>query len=174
MSNHQKGVGLIEVLVALLVLAIGILGFVLLQARAVEATGESVQRVQAVNIARDIAERIRANRNGWSGYKTQFATTSKQKDGSTSCVSSTTTDVCTVAELADFDAREVESYASQLGMNLSIQQCQKANTTDYERQCVYVAWNDTSASDSAVDSDTACTKGTTYQVKSTCLIMEIY
>lgn len=36
----QKGVGLIEILVALLVLAIGVLGFVALQYRAVEATSE--------------------------------------------------------------------------------------------------------------------------------------
>ncbi|MDM1342395.1 type IV pilus modification protein PilV [Acinetobacter pseudolwoffii] len=172
--KNQKGVGLIEVLVSLLVLAIGILGFVILQARAIEATGESAQRIQAINIARDIAERIRANRDGWAKYKVEFASTAKQKDGSKSCATATNTDVCTADELADFDAREVESYASQLGMSISVQQCQKANTGDHDRQCVYVAWNNTIAGNSATDSETACTKGTAYQVKSACLIMEIY
>ncbi|WP_228151529.1 type IV pilus modification protein PilV [Acinetobacter indicus] len=174
MIYGEKGVGLIEVLVALLVLAIGVLGFVVLQARAVEATGESAKRVQAMNIARDIAERIRANRDGWAEYKTQFATTAKQKDGSKDCLGTASTDFCTEAELADYDAREVEKYAASLGMNLSIQQCQKNRASDFDRQCVYIAWNDTTASNSATDSDTACTKGTTYQTKSNCLIMEIY
>lgn len=172
MNKNQKGVGLIEVLVAILVLAIAVLGFVVLQSRAIEATGESVQRIQAMNIARDIAERIRANRDGWEKYKAEFTSTAKQKDGTKDCA--TTEAVCTQDELADFDAREVESYVSQLGMNIAVQPCQKATTDDSERQCIYIAWNNTLAANSATENDVACTKGTTYQVKSTCLIMEIY
>ena len=61
-NNYQHGVGLVEVLVAMLVLAIGVLGFVALQYRAVEATSESSYRVQAINTARDLAERVRVNR----------------------------------------------------------------------------------------------------------------
>ena len=39
-NSYQVGVGLMEILVALLVLALGILGFIALQYRAVEATAE--------------------------------------------------------------------------------------------------------------------------------------
>ena len=89
MISSQKGVGLIEILVALLVLAIGILGFVALQYRAVEATSESINRVQAMNIARDMAERIRANRDGFATYKTETSTAANQTNFATDCNANT-------------------------------------------------------------------------------------
>lgn len=174
--SNQQGVGLIEVLVALLVLAIGVLGFVILQVRAVEATGESTQRIQAINIARDLAERVRSNRSAWSSYKTEFATTAKQKDGSRVCTNATN---CTDAELADYDARDMEAYASSLGMSLALLECPKSGATGNGRQCIYVAWNDTDATTLPAasepdDNSTACTHGAAYRRNSTCLIMEIY
>ena len=41
-SHYQKGVGLMEVLVAMLILAIAILGYAALQVRATTATEESM------------------------------------------------------------------------------------------------------------------------------------
>ena len=46
-KKNQLGVGLVEVLVALVLLAIGVLGFTALQLRAVDATGEALTRSQA-------------------------------------------------------------------------------------------------------------------------------
>ena len=60
-QHRQLGVGLMEVLVALLILSIGVMGFIALQYRAVEATAESSARIQAINLARDLAERMRVN-----------------------------------------------------------------------------------------------------------------
>lgn len=63
--NYRKknqGVGMVEVLVALTLLAIGVLGFTALQLRAVDATAEANNRIQAMNLARDLAERIRATK----------------------------------------------------------------------------------------------------------------
>ena len=70
MIKTQKGVGLVEVLVALVLLSIAVLGFVALQIRAVAATNEATMNVQATNIARDLAERMRINRAGLRGYYT--------------------------------------------------------------------------------------------------------
>ena len=42
--QHQKGVGLIEVLVALVLLAVGVLGYSILQLRAVDASSEALSR----------------------------------------------------------------------------------------------------------------------------------
>lgn len=75
MRTHQRGVGLMEILVALLVLAIGVLGFIALQYRAVEATSESGYRVQAINLARDMAERIRVNRGAIAAYENKLSET---------------------------------------------------------------------------------------------------
>ena len=60
--RNQTGVGMFEVLVALFVLAIGVLGFAALQLRAVDATIEANDKTLAMNVARDLAERIRINR----------------------------------------------------------------------------------------------------------------
>jgi type IV pilus assembly protein PilV len=53
---------LIEVLVALLVLSIGLIGVAALQANALQANHGSQMRSQATNLAYDIADRMRANR----------------------------------------------------------------------------------------------------------------
>ena len=73
-NNKQQGVGLIEVLVALLILAIGVMGFIALQYRAIEATAESGSRIQAINLARDLAERMRVNRGAEEVYAFQLNT----------------------------------------------------------------------------------------------------
>ena len=168
MMSDQKGVGLIEILVALLVLAIGVLGFIALQYRAVEATSEAINRVQAMNVARDMAERIRANRDGLATYKTQIETAAKQATFATDCIASK----CSAADLADFDVSQVVSKASSLGMTMNAMNCQGNNAVNNKRQCLYVAWGDTSATDGTGAGD--CTNGTAYQASSTCVIMETY
>ena len=55
--KKQLGVGLTEILVALLILAISVLGFIALQYRAIEAMTEGENRIQAINIARDLAKK---------------------------------------------------------------------------------------------------------------------
>ncbi|QDK96501.1 type IV pilus modification protein PilV [Acinetobacter tandoii] len=165
MISSQKGVGLIEILVALLVLAIGILGFVALQYRAVEATSESINRVQAMNIARDMAERIRANRDGFATYKTETSTAANQTNFATNCTANT----CSADDLADFDVAQVTEKANALGMTMNMLSC--AGNSD-GRNCLYVAWGDTSATDGTGTGD--CTNGTSYNGASTCVIMETY
>jgi len=161
----QTGVGLIEVLVSLLILAIGILGFVALQYRAVEATSEAINRVQAMNVARDMAERIRANRDGLANYKTQIQTAANQTDYTTNCMTS----ACSATAMADFDVSQVVAKASALGMTMNMRTC--SGNSD-GRNCIYVAWGDTSATDGTGAGD--CTNGAAYLSTSTCVIMETY
>ena len=66
--RSQQGFGLIEVLVALLIIAIGLLGTIALQTRATQAELESYQRVQALILLEDMANRINANRAERSCY----------------------------------------------------------------------------------------------------------
>lgn len=162
---NQNGVGLIEVLVALLILAIGILGFVALQYRAIEATSEAINRVQAINIARDLAERIRANRDGLANYATQIQTAANQTNYTTNCMTS----ACSATAMADFDVSQVVSKASALGMTMNMRTC--SGNSD-GRNCIYVTWGDTSATDGTGAGD--CTNGTAYLSTSTCVIMETY
>jgi len=60
MTHNQQGVGLIEVMVAVLLLSVAVLGFSALQMRAVSATDESLVRTKSLTIVRNLAEVMRA------------------------------------------------------------------------------------------------------------------
>lgn len=59
--SRQTGMTLIEVLVALLVLSIGILGAAMLQLNALKQTDSAMFGSQASFVAHDLLERVRAN-----------------------------------------------------------------------------------------------------------------
>jgi len=58
----QSGVGLIEIMVAVLVLALGLLGLAALQARALQQNQSSLQRSQAVMLSSSILDSLRTDR----------------------------------------------------------------------------------------------------------------
>jgi type IV pilus assembly protein PilV len=62
MNRHQRGVGLIEVLVAVLVLSIGLLGLAGLQLRSVRNNESALERGMAVVETHAIADAMRADR----------------------------------------------------------------------------------------------------------------
>jgi type IV pilus assembly protein PilV len=62
------GSTLIEVLVALVVLGIGVIGFSATQLRSVALVNEAYYRTQAILIAQDVIERIKANPRGWPDH----------------------------------------------------------------------------------------------------------
>lgn len=68
-SHTQGGFGLIEVLVTLIIIAVGLLGLAGLQTRAQQAELEAYQRAQALVLLQDIAQRIRSNRQAARCYE---------------------------------------------------------------------------------------------------------
>jgi type IV pilus assembly protein PilV len=64
------GFTLIEVLVAIVVLAFGLLGFALLQTMSVRFTQSANYRTQATNLAYDLIDQMRANRYQAAWYST--------------------------------------------------------------------------------------------------------
>ncbi|ROR34990.1 type IV pilus modification protein PilV [Inmirania thermothiophila] len=60
----ERGFGLIEVLVTLLVLSVGLLGVAGVHLRGIESSRMGYHRSHAVWIATELAERMRANRDG--------------------------------------------------------------------------------------------------------------
>ena len=61
-ARRQSGFSMIEVLVALLVLAFGLLGFALLQTMNLRFTQSANYRTEATNLAYDLLDQMRANR----------------------------------------------------------------------------------------------------------------
>lgn len=66
----SRGSTIIEVLVALLVIAVGLLGIAGLQSRLVVSEVEAYQRSQALILLQDMANRIQANRSAAASYVT--------------------------------------------------------------------------------------------------------
>lgn len=67
-ARAQCGFSLIEVLVALLLVALGVLGAAALQLNALRFTQDSAYRVQASLLATDLLERMRANPGQLASY----------------------------------------------------------------------------------------------------------
>jgi len=65
----QSGFSLVEALVALLVLSIGMLGIAALYVESLRSGRTALLRTQAVTLAGDMADRIRANRSGRDAYE---------------------------------------------------------------------------------------------------------
>ena len=63
----QRGAVLIESLVAMLIVAFGLLGFIGLQARTAVSSLEGYQRAQALLLVNDMAQRMMTNRTGTQG-----------------------------------------------------------------------------------------------------------
>lgn len=67
-TKNQLGAAMIELLVSMLIIAFGVLGFVGLQAQTSLSQLESHQRSQALILIKDISERIALNRKNASAY----------------------------------------------------------------------------------------------------------
>lgn len=59
--TRQAGLGLIEILITILIIGIGVLGVASTQVVSLQMNGQSQSRSQAVLLAEDLFERIRAN-----------------------------------------------------------------------------------------------------------------
>ncbi|HCD56768.1 MAG TPA: type IV pilus modification protein PilV, partial [Halieaceae bacterium] len=67
-TRRQAGVTLIEALVTFVILSVGLLGIVSLQAVSKSAQHQGIQRSKAVMLANDLVERIRINPAGLATY----------------------------------------------------------------------------------------------------------
>ncbi len=83
----QLGFGLIESLVALLVISVGMIGIAGLYGQGLRASGTALYRTIGVNLAADMADRIRANRRGNAAYGGAAANGNCDAGGHTDCTS---------------------------------------------------------------------------------------
>lgn len=95
--HFQRGISLIESLVAIVVTAFGILGILGVQMRTLSDTSSTVHRAQAIRLIEDLSERTKVNPNALvnlSAYVTGFS----DKPSVGSCASG-----CNPAQLAAYD-----------------------------------------------------------------------
>jgi len=99
LSRQQVGVTLIEVLISLLIMAIGLLGMAGLQTESLRNTQVAYFRTQAAILGNDIVERVRANLQGVE------AGSYNNNDGLANAACNSLTG-CTSAQLAGNDVAE--------------------------------------------------------------------
>ncbi len=104
-----RGTTMMEVLVAVFVLSIGVLGVAGLQVTAKRSNYEATQRATATALAQDIIERMRSNSAELGTYTN--AGVGRTIDGATMAAVSCSTD-CAPATLAQYDLYELEQAAN--------------------------------------------------------------
>ena len=67
-KNRQQGFGLVESLVALVVISVGMIGIAALYGQGIGASRTAFYRTVAVNLTADMADRIRVNRIAGDAY----------------------------------------------------------------------------------------------------------
>jgi len=107
LCQGQKGVGLLEVLIALLIFTTGMMGLLSTQLAGKKAGYEATQRSIATALARDILERIQANPGQTPAYLVNNAGDQENPLSipATNCEQSD----CTPVQLATFDLWQWES-----------------------------------------------------------------
>jgi type IV pilus assembly protein PilV len=104
-SGRQSGLSLLEVLIAIAVLAIGLLGLVQMQAFGLMNVERAYQRSQATVLAYAIADKMRANLTSLNAYLSDTMAPA-DAEAQPDCL---TTSGCSAAELAENDLFEWNS-----------------------------------------------------------------
>lgn len=189
-KDNQKGIGILEIMIALMLLAIAVLGFAAMQMTAVKATDESVMRTRALAVMRGGAEVMRVNNLGIASFKSALNDGNGAGVTKDSCYTKDTTlpSPCTIEQLAARDALVLKDYASKNDLTIRMVTCpgtegsivdpnnpqQTLTQKTQERQCLIASWGNTTATIGTGDND--CVKPTTgiYNAGAKCLIMEAY
>lgn len=95
MRRRVEGFTLVEILVSLVVLSVGLLGIAALYVESLKAGRTSLNRITAITLAADMADRIRANRDAGVAYA------GAGPGADNGCVNGVA--ACTAAELAADD-----------------------------------------------------------------------
>lgn len=169
--TYQQGVGLVEVLVAVLLLSVAVLGFSALQLRAISATDESLVRTQALSIVRGLAENMRANPLQMPAYEDAInGISSVTGIDSDSCKD--LSDACTAKEIAVKEAEAAVDKLDEYDITMTMVTC--PGTANFsEVKCIIAAWGDTQPVMGTDGSDCADVNGI-YKSGSNCLIVETY
>lgn len=138
----QRGITLIESLIALLVAALGILGIVGVQMRTLVDTQASVNRGYAISLIDDLAERIQTNPDALTNLPVY---TSATPTVSTDCSAA----ACTPSELANYDTKQ---WLDQVAITLPASKVQVFVPDGGSRQLgVLIGWPEKHYSQTGAD-----------------------
>ena len=151
-TKVQSGLALIESLVAILVMALGILGILGLQMRTLTDTQTGVRRAQAIRLIEDISERMKVNPNALLSIN-EFESGYDEK-GSALTASDCNSTACTPAKQAKYDLKQWKTMVEQTlpGGQASIFLAPGETVDANRRQLgVIIAWRENELSGTKTD-----------------------
>lgn len=183
----QRGVGLVEVMVALLLLAVAVLGFSAMQLTAVKATDESLMRTQSISLIKTLSESMRIlpdssplyNKQVNDIYKSSITNDEdfignycKNAKSYAASAKSCNTNDCNAEEMVKYNVGAIIKSACTKDIVLNIETCPNTSGVN-QRQCIIAAWQQTRPT--MVDGSFSCTDTSgSYKPASSCFIMEAY
>ena len=177
MHSSQRGVGMVEVLVAMVLLAIGVLGYSAMQIRAVEATGDALTRSQAMVILRGLAENIRvmdtADQSNYTANVHAYASMTSPTSPAVPTPNCKTA-ACTATQMAAYDAYQTALTAFQKGIHVDMYACPLTATTNADRRCLVAAWGVTTPTSGTTAATDCITQAGIYYPNATCVMLEAY
>src|SRR6478752_4732414 len=95
--HNQRGVSIVEALVALVVLSVGLLGIANMYLESIRSNRTALVRTTAIQLINDMSDRIRSNRGGTTDYNNARGTVPTAPG--TDCASAE----CTPKQMAQYD-----------------------------------------------------------------------
>lgn len=199
MLNHQKGIGLIEVLVALLLLAVAVLGFSAMQMRAIKATEETLVRSDAMVIIRNISEDMRLYPTNAQKNRYITALNVAIPDEVITDTTCSAGKPCNEQQQLTYNANQMRRLAQQSGISIGARMCPEqggGGANNLQRVCIIASWGETrpvmEGTLATASTDNACATapiaarpaqdgqpeqaavGSTYKPGAKCFIVETY
>ena len=169
MTQHHKGVGMVEVLVTLFILSVGLLGVASLQFIGSFSNADALSRTQAVLVAQQMSERLRSsavsstvgdgmvvNDDYFNANLYNFANLSCPSSlppyecfcqSHPATIPNCTANSCTAAEFASYDAYQMSCAAVSANPNVTLElTCNDNNVGDTDtcsvgfRHTITLAW----------------------------------
>jgi type IV pilus assembly protein PilV len=162
--RRQRGISIVEALVALVVLSVGMLGIAVMYLESVRANRTALSRTLAVHLVNDMADRIRANRMALGNYDASFGTA--PTDPKQDCAKKD----CTAADLAAYDLSKwydavvkalPEGPDGKTVPQVEVKYKSGASSNDPARYTVTARWKDVGSNDFLVTSLEFTTIGST-------------
>ena len=147
-AQRQRGISLLESLIAMVVAALGILGVLGMQMRTLSDTQTTVRRAQAIRLIEDLTERMRVNPNAMADlnlYVSDF--TQNPSTGTNTCINA-----CTHSQLAQYDLatwKEAVSKMLPLGQaSIFIPSAEGGSGNTGRQLGIMIAWRENERDDS--------------------------
>lgn len=179
--GRQRGFTLIEVMIAVVVLSIGLLGVAALQLTAKKSSHQAWQRAQAVLLADSLLERVRINPSAAAAYHTGVGNSALGGGTLGTPARDCSTQTCTAAQMATWDLwnweRRLDGTAVRDAANRNVSglvdphgcvvfTAASASFPNTGQLRVIVTWRGTTETIDAVTGGTACGPGAAGSVDS--------